>query len=218
MCDINREGLGEQLAEVEASALDEDEKNRRRNMFHTRLSSRSPKGRSVVGVTVLAGDRSPTDDKGAFEALKSHWEPIFNNVVGDSRAFRGFSKLVQKCPEGIELLGREDFRFMCGVARGFAPGPDGIGRMAWRAGGEIATDVVYHCYKQILGSGEVPGWFNMSTLVFIPRGDPGSGGVDVQARPGDLRPLSLSNADQELVALAIIFPLSRVCGDIAHSS
>ena len=42
-------------------------------------------------------------------------------------------------------------------------------------------------------------------VVFIPKGDPGAGGVGVQARPGDLRPLSLSNAGQKLVALAISF-------------
>ena len=37
-----------------------------------------------------------------------------------------------------------------------------------------------------------------------------AGGVGVQARPGDLRPLSLSNADQKLVALAINVSLRGV--------
>ena len=142
VCDRNREDLREQLAEVEASALDGGDKNRKRIKIHTRLSSRSLKGRFVVGVTVLAEDGSPTNDKGAFEALRSHWEPVFNNVVGDRRAFRCFSKFVQKCPEGVEPLGREEFRDICGVARRSAPGPDGIGHMAWRAGGEIVADVV----------------------------------------------------------------------------
>ena len=54
--------------------------------------------------------------------------------------------------------------------------------------------------------------------MFIPKGEPGDGGVGVQARPGDLRPLSLSNADQKLVALATNLSLSRVCGDTVHSS
>ena len=76
--------------------------------------------------------------------------------------------------------------------------------MAWRAGCETAAGIVYDCYSQIFEGGEVPCWFNRFTLVFIPEGDPGAGGVGVQARPGDLRPLSLSNADQKLVALAMI--------------
>lgn len=84
-------------------------------------------------------------------------------------------------------------------------------------GGEIAADVLCDCYRQILEGGEVPSWFNKSTLVFIPKGDRGAGGVGVQARPGDLRPLSLRNAGQKLVALAINFSLGRVCGDIVHS-
>ena len=45
---------------------------------------------------------------------------------------------------------------------------------------------------------------NLSTLVFIPKEDIGAG-VGVQARPGDLRPLSPSNADQKLLALAVNF-------------
>ena len=129
-----------------------------------------------------------------------------------------FPRFVQRCPEGIEPLGREEFRLICGVSRRSAPGPDGIGYMAWRAGGETAADIVYDCYKQILDGGEVPSWFHRSTLVFIPKGDPGAGGVGVQARPGDLRPLSLSNADQKLVALAINLSLSRVCEETAHSA
>ena len=44
--------------------------------------------------------------------------------------------------------------------------------------------------------------------MFIPKGEPVAGGVGVQARPGDLRPPSLSNADQKLVALAINVSLS----------
>ena len=219
MCDFNREDLREQLAEIEASDLDEDEKSRNRGKCHTRLASGSPNGRSVIGVTVLDGEGSPTDDKGALEALKSHWEPVFNNVVGDRRAFNRLSRFVQKCPEGVEPLGRGEFCSICGVSRGFAPGPDGIGYMAWKACGEVAAlRIVYDCYRLILEGGVVPSWFNRSTLVFIPKGEPGAGGVGVQARPGDLRPLSLSNADQKLVALAINVSLGRVCEGIVHSA
>lgn len=218
VCNINREDLREQLAEVEDSDLSEDDKNRKRSKFHTRLSSWSPKGRSVIGITVLTEDGDTTNDKEAFVALKSHWEPVFNNVVGDRHAMLDFSRFIQKCPEGIEPLGREEFRVVCGVARRSAPGPDGIGYMAWRAGGEAVADVVFECYRSILVGGEVPEWLNESTLVFIPKGDPGAGGVGVQARPGDLRPLSLSNADQKLVALAINVSLSRMCEDTAQLS
>ena len=218
VCNINREDLREQLAEVEASDLSEDDKNRKRSKFHTRLSSWSPKGRSVIGIPVLTEDGDTTNDKEAFEALKSHWDPVFNNVVGDRRAMHNSSRHVQRCPEGIEPLTRDEFRVICGVARRSAPGPDGVGYMAWRAGGEAAADVVFQCYRGILEGGEVPEWFNESTLVFIPKGDPGAGGVGVQARPGDLRPLSLSNADQKLVALAINVSLSRMCEDVVHDS
>ena len=218
MCDINREDLREQLAEIEASDLDENGKSRKRGKCHTGLASWSPKGKSVIGITMLGDEGGPTDDKGAFEALKSHWEPVFDNVIGDRRVFNRFSRFVHTCPEGIGPLGRDGFRNICGVSRRSAPGPDGIGHMAWKACGEVAADVVYDCYKLILEGGVVPSWFNRSTLVFIPKGEPGAGGVGVQARPGDLRPLSLSNADQKLVALAINVSLGRVCGGTVHSA
>ena len=102
MCDINREDLREQLAEVEAYDLDEDEKGRQRSKCHTRLASWSPKGKFVICTTVLDDGGNPVDDRGAFKALKSHWEPVFNNTVGDRRAFSRFIRFVQKCPEGIE--------------------------------------------------------------------------------------------------------------------
>ena len=66
------------------------------------MASWSPKGKSVIGTTLLDGGGNPTDDRGAFKALKSHWEPVFNNTVGDCRALNRFSRFVQKCPEGIE--------------------------------------------------------------------------------------------------------------------
>ena len=125
---------------------------------------------------------------------------------------------VQKCPEGIEPLGRDEFRSICGVSRRFAPGLGGVGYMAWNACGEVAAGVVYDCYRLVLGGGVVPSWFNRSTLVCIPTGEPGAGGAGVQAGPGDLRPLSLSNADQKLVALAINVSLSRVCEGTVRSA
>ena len=131
-------------------------RSRKRSKCHTRLASWSPKGKSVVGITVLSDDGTPADDKGSFEALKSHWEPVFNNCVGDRRAFVRFNNFIQKCPEGIEPLGREEFRDICGVARRSSPGPDGIGYMAWRAGGDEAADIVFECYRSIISGGDVP--------------------------------------------------------------
>ena len=69
MCDINREDLRKQLAEVEASGLDGDEKSRERSKRHTRLASRSPEGKFVIGIAVLDDEGNPTDDRDAFKAL-----------------------------------------------------------------------------------------------------------------------------------------------------
>ena len=133
--------------------------SRKRGKCHTRLASWSPKGRSVVGIAVLDDEGGPTNDKDASEAFKSHWEPVFNNVVGGRRAFNRFSRFVQKFPEGIEPLGGDGFRSICGVSRRSAPGPDGIGDMAWKVCGEVAADIVYDCYRLILEGGVVPTWF-----------------------------------------------------------
>ena len=69
VCDINRGDLKEQLAEVEASDLDDDEESRKRSKCHTRLASWPPKGRSVVGITVL-------DEEGTLRAIRMRlWPP-----------------------------------------------------------------------------------------------------------------------------------------------
>lgn len=111
VCDINREDLREQSAEVEASALDGDEKNRKRTKFHTRFIL-GPLGGGLLSASqswLRMGARRMT------KVLSRLWSRtrglyLIRNVVGDRRAFRGFSEFVPKCPEGIEPLGREEFR------------------------------------------------------------------------------------------------------------
>ena len=217
ICELNCEDLRGQLSANDGSSIDEEGKSRRRAKLHTRLASWSPKGKSVVGITVLGDDGNPTDEAGGFEALERHWGPVFNSSVADFRAMSGFKRFIVKCPVDLAPLAKDEFVKMCSVVRRSAPGPDGIVYTAWSACGEEAAFILYDCYKGIMAGEAVPEWFNLSTLVFIPKGDSG-GSAGVQARPGDLRPLSLSNADQKLLALAINSSLNMICEGVVHPS
>ena len=105
------------------------------NFIHARLASWPPKGRSVVGTTVLDEDGSPTDDKDAVVALKSHWEPVFNNVVGDRRAFNSFPGLFRSALRGLSPWDGRSFVLFV-VFRG-GPLLDLTGLGTWPGGLEV---------------------------------------------------------------------------------
>ena len=83
-CDLVRQDIDRQLDELERSGFEGEEKTQKRSKLHSRLASWSAKGSQVVGVTVLRSDGAVGSQ--AFEALKDHWEPIFNGGEGDSKA------------------------------------------------------------------------------------------------------------------------------------
>ena len=100
-CDLVRQDIGKQLEALEKSDHEGEEKTQKRSKLHSRLASWSTKGRHLVGVTVLKSDGALAVGNQAFEALKGHWEPIFNGGEGDSKAREGLKDCVVRCPEGL---------------------------------------------------------------------------------------------------------------------
>eukprot|EP00972_Heterocapsa_arctica_P018586 2746059-Heterocapsa_arctica.AAC.1 len=68
-----------QISEIDLSSLKVEEKAPKKSRLHSKLSSWSPKGKRMVGITVLdTGGHPYTSTEEADNALKAHWEPIFN--------------------------------------------------------------------------------------------------------------------------------------------
>ena len=99
MCFLCSGGGSEQLSELKNSGLPGEEKSAKRAKLHSRLASWSPKGKRVGGVVMLSGKDRVAEDP--FEALASHWSPVFNNARGNGRAVTDLPKHVARCPDGI---------------------------------------------------------------------------------------------------------------------
>jgi hypothetical protein len=147
-----------------------------------------------------------TSSDDADNALKAHWEPIFNGGGGSEEHMLLFKNYIFECPKDITIISREQFGLIVKVNRNSAPGPDGISYAAWAAADEKGIDLLYRCLLHLCSGFSAPDWFNLSLMVFIPKGADGSIS-SVEAKPSDLRPLTLSNSDQQLLSLALNFSL-----------
>ena len=132
--------IQEQIDDLKEPDLPEEDEGSKRNKLHARLSSRSPKGRRVSGIAVLGKDGEVSGDP--FKDIKDHWEKIFNNSGGSSAAADSLGNFVQRCPDDLEPISREEFYLICDVNRRSAPGPDGISYLAWKACGRDAHDAL----------------------------------------------------------------------------
>jgi hypothetical protein len=151
-----------------------------------------------------------TSSEDADNALKAHWEPIFNGSGGSEEHMLHFKDYISECPKNISFISRDQFDFPIKVNRNSAPGPDGIAYAAWAAADVKGIDLLYRCLIYLCNGFSAPDWFNMSLMVFIPKG---SDGIisSVEAKPPDLRPLTLSNSDQKLLSLGLNFSLVHMC-------
>ena len=122
-----------------------------------------------------------------------------------------FRKYVQPFPDTVEPMTREQFASLLSVSHHYAPGPDGIVYDAWTHSGDVGVGILCACYSSMLVDPCVPECLHCSLMTFIPKGDVNDHGASVQAKPDELRPLSLSNTDQKLLALAANQSLVQAC-------
>ena len=102
-----------------------------------------------------------------------------------------------------------------------APGPDGIPYGAWRALGDVAVEVLFGAFSDlILPEGpemlrrDYPD-FNSSLLFFLPKKPSGATAHGVPAfEAGGVRPLNVTNCDNRLLASAVRITLEPVLGPL----
>ena len=186
-----------QIQAVEDSGLEGTHKVQKKSKLQARLSCWSPKGERVSGIAVYGPDGTPASSTdSAFGLLADHWSPVFNSGGGVPSAMEKFRKYVQPFPDTVEPVTREQFSSLLSVSRHSASSPDGIVYDAWTQGGNMGVGILYACYSSILVDPCVPEWLNCSLMTFIPKGDVNDHDASVQAKPGEFRPLSLSNRSE----------------------
>ena len=96
-------------------------------------------------------------------------------------------------------------------AKPSAPGPDGIPCSAWKAAGEIGTDVLHKALLTIMkGTAPLEG-FNDSLGIFLPKENSDEDTANSVKRSAENnRPLRLKNTDNKAIAAAINYAIARV--------
>lgn len=120
----------------------------------------------------------------------------------------------------MEPLIIQEFEMAIAHTRQSAPGLGGVPYTAWANSGPGGGGIVlmFRAYLALLNGEKAPGWFNSSPLVFIPKASPGVAGHPHAALPHQVRPISLSNIVQKVIAKAINRSLEMVAQATVHSS
>jgi hypothetical protein len=151
------------------------------------------------------------DDSVAATTLCDTWSPMFGKTEFDEA---GASRLLTHAAPPLTIsplpLSIDEFSDMLSRTGNSAAGPDGIAYAAWRHAPAPCISALFELYLHIFNGGMPPPDFNSTIMVFIPKpaGDPLEN-LCTRA-PGALRPISLANTDNKIIALAFARPLGEV--------
>lgn len=90
------------------------------------------------------------------------------------------------------------------------PGPDGVSFAAWRAVVDHAAPVLHLVLKAMAGGSLPPEGFNHGLLFLIPKKG--------TLLPSDTRPISVTNADNRIIAKAVVASITPALLDTLHGS
>jgi hypothetical protein len=203
-----------QIEEVEEDTeLPPAEKSRRTAKLRRLSDAWGRTRRRLTLSSILGPEGLPIlDDTEATAALHDAWAPTFGKTDFDQE---GSDQLLLHAGPPLEVapspMNLEEFTSMVSRTGNSAPGPDGIVYAAWRLAPACCAKALHELYLDIFAGTPPPSGFNNTNMVFIPKpsGDPLE---TLCARaPGALRPISLANADNKVIAMAFARPL----GDVA---
>jgi endonuclease/exonuclease/phosphatase family metal-dependent hydrolase len=206
--------LAVQVKEIEDDNDSPPEVKARQTAKLRRLSEAWARTRRRLTLTSLLGpDGTPIlDDGEATSALCEAWAPTFSNTSFDSE---GAERLLQHAAPPLVLaptsLDLAEFTDMISRTGNSAAGPDGISYAAWRLAPASCTEALHGSYLDLFAGNPPPPSFNSTNMVFIPKpsGDPLE---KLCARPpAALRPISLANTDNKVIAMAF----ARTLGEVA---
>ena len=208
-------------------SLEPELATRRRNDILRKVRKLAPgKAGAVTGIMDATGVvRTDRDQKAA--ALRRHWGDTFKKrhvderllqewLAEDAAAENGLARALGKTIRQAATwqVRREDVCAAIDRAGTSAPGPDGIPYSAWKALGLLGCDVLFGAIKCLESEGglealqevfpidaEGTSGFNAGLMVFLPKKAPQSNELGEEfLRPAELRPLTIVNTDNRLMA------------------
>jgi hypothetical protein len=120
------------------------------------------------------------------------------------------SSLPPRWTSPLTPLDIDEFTDMINRTGNSAAGPDGIAYAAWRLAPAPCTLALHELYLSMFSGCPPPPNFNSTTMVFIPK--PSEDPLErlCSRAPGALRPISLANTDNKVIAMAFAKPLGEV--------
>ena len=91
------------------------------------------------------------------------------------------------------------------------PGPDGIPYAAWRCCARVAVGYLFRVFGALAEGRDPPADFNLADLYLLPK-------KQVMDNPKHTRPISVTNTDNRLLALAVKGALEKVTDDWFHTA
>ena len=205
--ELSRRSAATKLQEVRTNAsLPEYARRQQVSRLTRLLRTWAPSRRNVMLQGIRADDGSFVDDPSdVFDAVAGHWSPVFAEKVVDADAARTFiAQWSRPFPEAEWKLSYEDFVAMLSRTSDSGCGPDAVPYSAWRLAGAQVQRTLYAWYCAWLDGNQLGDDANHALLALIPKqADPADAAHGLHRHPKNLRPLSLSNTDVKLLAMAL---------------
>ena len=209
--------------------LGDEHKNRRKEQILRQLKKLAPGATAQLAATVDQDGTVVTDGPGISSALRRHWGPTFAAkrlnracldrwLCEDTAADWGLKAAVHPllADEGAWRIRKADVRRALALAGSSSPGPDGIPYSAWKKLGPLGVDVLFEAANGLMLEGGIESMleafpidacgnsqFNEALMIFIPKKCPQTFQNIEYHEPSDVRPLSVVNTDNRLMANAV---------------
>ena len=205
--ELSRRSAAEKLQEIQANAeLSEYARKQKVARIARLVRTWAPSRRNVQLQGVRKDDGSLAEDHDdVFEEVARHWQPVFAAKTIDEEAATDFlTRWARAFPTVSWTLSFELFREVVSHTSDSGCGPDGVPYSAWKYAGEQTHRVLYEWYRAWLGGLRLSDDANHALLALIPKqAEPQDATHGLYRHPKNLRPLSLSNTDVKLLALAL---------------
>jgi hypothetical protein len=202
-----------QQAAVEAGALSEDDVKFTGSTLDSLYSMLQRSTGNLTAVADAAGN--VTAEPGEMAGvLCSHWQETFTPGIVDeelgSEICNESSGFLESCLQDVAPLA-EDASLAIQHSPNTGVGPDGIPYNVWRELGDFSVQLIMAIITYFMCvASEVPPWFNLAFMNFIPKDPSGHTAFGVPYySPDCTRPLSLADTINKLIANTVRIALER---------
>lgn len=218
-----------QAVQSSADSLPPDILSRQRERVMRKIKRLCPGRAAAVLATTNGQGEVVTEPAEVAAVLRDHWASTFSHKPINRSALRRWLQEDRDNPCGLQqafaplvqdpqawTIRRRDIRRAISLSGDSAAGPDGIPYEAWRRLGDMGADFLLDAARVLCGPGATAALqqafprdqegisdFNAAVMVFIPKKSPQEQNGREFHLPGDVRPLSIVNTDNRLIANAL---------------